>query len=153
MTTSTTPDPAGARPAALRVIFLHHSVGRFLIRWGGVRDLWAEHNAAAGTRHELWDHDYNAVGLSGPDGAPTGASFAIPDDNTEPAGFAALFSQPVQDPPDNALSRLLEYDVIVFKSCYPACHIRSNAQLAEYQRAYETVRATIARYPGKLFVA
>ena len=141
-----------ARAGKLRIVFLHHSVGRFLIRHGGVRALLAARNRQAGTAHEFWDHDYNSIGLSGPDGAATGESFAIPNDSTDPPGLDILFSQPVHDPPDNALGRLLGFDVIVVKSCFPACAIRSEVQLEGYQRDYKPVRAVSARYPEKLFI-
>src|SRR5437016_5539766 len=117
----------------LRIIFLHHSVGRILVRDGGVRDLIAQLNKRDGTQHEFWDHDYNQIGLTGPSGEKTGLSFDVPGDNTDPDGLDTLFSQPVHDPPDNALSHLLTFDVIAFKSCYPACAIRSDAQLERYK--------------------
>src|SRR3712207_3236113 len=114
MTTLLADANARRRPDNLRIIFLHHSTGRNLIRQGGVRDLIALRNERDGTSYEFWDHDYNKVGLTGPAGEKMGVAFDIPDDNTDPDGLDTLFSQPVHDPPDNALSHLLTYDVIIF---------------------------------------
>lgn len=143
--------PAGSR--ALHIFFLHHSTGRILIREGGVRKLFAQLGEREGVKIELWDHDYNAIGLSGPDGEKLGISWDIPGDNTNTDGFEMLFTQPVHDPPDNALSRILEFDVVVFKPCFPVCAIRSEEQLEQYKRHYLAVREALARHPDKLFIA
>jgi hypothetical protein len=140
------------RDDRLRILFLHHSTGRGLIEQGGVRALFAERNARDGTKHEFWDHDYNEIGLTGPTGERTGRSFGIPDDDTDPVGLDRLFSQPVHDPPDNALSHILQFDVVAFKSCFPICAIRSEAQLEQYKQHYLAIRETIKRHPHTLFI-
>ena len=140
------------RPGTLRIIFLHHSTGRNLIRQGGIRDLIEQQNQLNGTSHEFWDHDYNEIGLTGPTGEKTGVSFNIPDDNTDPDGLERLFSQPIHDPPNNALSHLLSFDVIIFKSCFPVSAIRSRAMLEQYKEQYLSIRDTLARLPRKLFI-
>ncbi len=136
----------------LRIIFLHHSTGRNLIRHGGVRDLIAKRSEREGTNYEFWDHDYNEIGLTGPSGERMDVSFDVPDDNTDPDGLDRLFSQPVHDPPDNALSRLLGFDVIIFKSCFPVSAIRSQSQLEQYQLHYRSIRKTMSEHPGNLFI-
>src|SRR5215210_4265135 len=113
MTTLVAAPDARKEPGKLRIIFLHHSTGRNLIRQGGVRDIVARRNERDGTSYEFWDHDYNKVGLTGPTGEKTGISFDIPDDNTDPDGLEELFSQPVHDAGDNALSQLLSFDDII----------------------------------------
>lgn len=129
------------------VIFLHHSVGRNLINQGGVR----ERLTAAG--FQFWDHDYNWEGLSRPDGTLTGYSYGIPDDNTDPEGLARLFVQRVYAWPLNAFSGLLQHEVIVFKSCFPASSIVSDAQLAQYKAWYLEMREVMDRYPDHIFIA
>lgn len=153
MTTPSLDERATQRAGKVRIIFVHHSTGRILVRDGGVRNLITKLNEEAGTNYELWDHDYNAVGLTDAGGNKTGQSYDMPSDNTNPDGFDTLFNQPVHDPPDNALSHLLRYDVIVFKPCFPVCAIRSDAQLEQYKRHYISVRRAIERYPGRLFIA
>ncbi len=128
------------------VIFLHHSVGRNLIHQGGVR----EHLTAAGFR--FWDHDYNWEGITRPDGTSAGYSYGVPDDNTDPDGLARVFSQPVFPWPLNALSGLLQHEVVIVKSCFPNSNIQSDEQLRETQGYYLAIRERMDRFPDHLFI-
>jgi hypothetical protein len=128
------------------VIFLHHSTGRNLIAQGGVRERLSE----AG--FEFWDHDYNDEGLTRPDGEPTGYSYSIPDDNTDPDGYARLFSQRLYSKPLNAFSGLMQHDVIVFKSCFPVSHVASDGQLERYKAHYVEMRGVMDQHPGHVFI-
>jgi len=130
----------------IRIIFLHHSTGQNLIDGGGVRE------GLTALGYLFFDHGYNGEGLRLADGAWSGESFNVPDDNTDPDGFAAIFSQPYHDPPDNAFSHLMKYDVILFKSCFPTSNIADDGQLRDYQDYYLSIRDTIDQYPQKLFV-
>jgi hypothetical protein len=114
----------------IRIIFLHHSCGEGLIEEGGVRQ------GLTALGYEFYDHGYNGDGLRLADGTWTGENFNVPDDNTDPDGFAVIFSQPLHDPPDNTFSYLMQYNVIAFKSCYPVSNIGDNDQLEEYQSYY-----------------
>jgi hypothetical protein len=154
--TDTSPTPS-VQPTALpggppsgadfrRVIFLHHSTGANLIEQGGVRQ------RLAGLGYEFYDHGYNEDGLVLADGTWTGRNFNVPDDNTNPDGFATIFAQPLHDPPDNTFSYLMQYDVIVFKSCFPVSLIESDAQLAEYESYYLSIRDRMDQYPNKIFI-
>ena len=129
------------------VIFVHHSTGGNLIAQGQVRERLTE----AG--YDFWDHDYNYPGLTLPDGTLVGYSYNIPDDNTDPDGLAALFEQKVYRLPVNALSALLQHQVIIFKSCFPVSDIRSEEQLETYQQYYLSIRDVIAQHPDRLFIA
>jgi hypothetical protein len=129
-----------------RVIFLHHSVGADLIEQGDVRQRFV----ALG--HEFYDHGYNDDGLVLADGTWAGLNFAVPDDNTDPDGFADIFAQPLHDPPDNTFSYLMQYDVIAFKSCYPVSDIQSDDQLTEYKSYYLSIRDRMDHYPHKIFI-
>lgn len=128
------------------VVFLHHSVGRNLIRQGKVR----ERLMAAG--FELWDHDYNYEGLTRPDGTRTGYSYHIPNDDTDPDGLARLLTQHVYPWPINALSGLMQHDVIVLKSCFPASNIATHEQLGRYQEWYLAMRDVMDQHPDRLFI-
>jgi hypothetical protein len=141
--------PPGGPPSGAdfrRVIFLHHSTGANLIEQGGVR----QRLTALG--YEFYDHGYNEDGLVLADGTWTGRNFNVPDDNTNPDGFAIIFAQPLDDPPDNTFSYLMQYDVIAFKSCFPVSLIESDAQLAEYQSYYLSIRDRMDQYPNKIFI-
>jgi len=129
-----------------RIIFLHHSCGENLINQGGVRE------GLTARGHEFWDHGYNGEGLRRADGSYTGSNFDVPGDNTDPDGFAAIFSQPLHDPPDNTFSHLMQYDVIAFKSCFPTSNIGDDEQLNQYKSYYRTIRDRIDQYPSKLFI-
>jgi hypothetical protein len=137
--------PASAQ-TPIRIIFLHHSCGQNLIDQGGVRE------GLTTLGYEFYDHGYNADGLRLADGTYTGTNFDVPDDNTDPDGFAAIFAQPLHDPPDNTFSYLMQYDVILFKSCFPVSNIGDDAQLEAYRSYYLSIRDRIDQYPDKLFI-
>ncbi len=136
------------------VMFLHHSTGAYLIVGGSVRELMTQRG------YRFWDHDYNNVGLTRPDGTQTGTSYDIPEleagaqggGNTDPEGLAALFAQPVHDPPDNAFSRLLQHRVLIFKSCFPNSAINSDEMLAERKVLYLGMRGVIDQHPDRAFI-
>ncbi len=130
----------------VRIIWLHHSVGQGLIDQGNVRE------GLTALGYEFYDHGYNGEGLRLADGSFSGRNFDVPGDNTDPDGLAEIFRQPLHDPPDNTFSYLLQYDVIILKSCFPTSNIGSDEQLAEYQGYYLAMRARMAQYPDKLFV-
>jgi hypothetical protein len=139
----------GAQPAlaqGARIIFLHHSCGANLIAEGGVRE------GLTALGYEFYDHGYNEDGLVLADGTWTGTNFDVPGDNTDPDGYAAIFAQPLRDPPDNTFSYLMQYDVIAFKSCFPVSNIESEAQLQEYRSHYLSIRDRMDQHPDKVFV-
>jgi hypothetical protein len=129
-----------------RIIFLHHSVGADLIEQGDVRQRLTD------LGYEFYDHGYNDDGLVLADGTSAGRDFDVPDDNTDPDGLAAIFAQPLHDPPDNTFSYLMHYDVIAFKSCFPVSNIESAEQLAEYKSHYLSIRDRMDQYPDKIFI-
>ena len=137
----------GTRGDYRNIVFLHHSVGGNLINQGGVREAFA----AAG--YQFWDHDYNYLGLRAPDGQYTGYSYRVPGDNTDPDGLLAIFRQPAYDLPVNTLSGLLQHEVILFKSCYPASDLVSAEQLRQRQDWYLQMRAVMDAHPDKIFIA
>lgn len=128
------------------VVFLHHSVGNNLIEQGGVRELFT----AAG--YQFWDQGYNWQQLRDPNGQPTGYAYTVPDDNTDPDGLARIFSQPAYGLPLNTLSGLLQHEVILYKSCFPASAIASDAALQQSQAAYRQMLSTIDQHPDKVFI-
>lgn len=128
------------------IIFLHHSVGQNMIKQGAVREQLTQ----AG--YQFWDHDYNWPGLSNASGTLLGYNYNVPGDNTDPDGLATIFSQPLYGLPLNTLSGLMQYDVIVFKSCFPASGIVSDEQLAEHKTWHLQIRDFIDQHPDKLFI-
>jgi hypothetical protein len=138
------------------LIFLHHSTGAALIREGKVRVLFTEKG------YQFWDHSYNQVGLTRPDGSRTGKHYDIPDlplhpgvntaGNTDPEGLAVLFSQEVHTPPDNAFSRLVQHPVVIFKSCFPNNALRDDEMLERHKGLYLGMRDVMDRHPEHLFI-
>jgi len=135
-----------AAQGAIRIIFLHHSVGYGLIDAGAMREALSE------LGYEFYDHGYNDDGLRLADGTWTGTNFNVPEDNTYPDGMAYIFSQPLHDPPDNTFSYLMQYDVIIFKSCFPTSNIGDDAQLEANKGYYLTMRDRMDQFPNKLFI-
>ena len=141
--------PAAAAAETLtNLFFLHHSTGRNVIVEGDVRDLIMDHNALYGTDYDFWDHDYNALGLTGPDGSKPGISYQIPGDNTDPDGLLTLWT--TSNSARNAI--LQNHQVIAFKSCYPASNIETDAELATRKQWYLQMRNVFDQHPGHVFV-
>jgi hypothetical protein len=138
--------PATGGAESGRIIFLHHSTGANLIEQGDVRRRLTD------LGYEFSDHGYNDDGLVLADGTSSGRNFDVPDDNTDPDGFADIFAQPLHDPPDNTFGHLMQYDVIAFKSCFPASNIESDEQLADYKSYYLTIRDRMDQHPNKIFL-
>jgi len=136
------------------LIFLHHSTGHNLIAQGDVRPLFTQKG------YLFWDHDYNTIGLTRPDGTRTQTSYDIPEitpgvrggGNTDPEGLAVLFAQPVHDPPDNAFSRLLQHEVLLFKSCFPNSAIKSDESLEQHKAWYLEMRDVVDQHPDRVFI-
>lgn len=128
------------------IIFLHHSVGDAIISEGGLRELLSMKG------YQLSDQDYVQYGLTGPNGDYRGYTLPIPSDNTNPDGLATIFSQPLLPLPVNAFSGLMQYEVILVKSCFPANDIDSDAKLEQYKEYYHSIQAVIDTHPQKLFI-
>ena len=128
------------------VVFLHRSVGHNLIEQGNVRALLGAEG------YVFWDQGYNRDGLRDPNGDYLGYGYFVPRGNTDPDGLARIFSQPAVNWPLNTFSRLLQHEVIVFKSCFPVNNINSDDQLKQYQQWYLQIRDRMDQHPDKLFV-
>jgi hypothetical protein len=131
----------------VRIIFMHHSTGQGLLDGGDLRE------TLSAMGYELWDHGYNDEGLTDASGTRLGINWDVPYDNTDPWGWAEIFQQPVTNPPANTFSHMLDFDVIVFKSCFPVSDIQSEEQLDVYRSYFSTIRDVAARHPDKLFIA
>jgi hypothetical protein len=149
----------------MRIIFLHHSTGADLIKYGQVRPMFKKLAPSV----EFWDHGYDdeqirgfsrlsapfqrhIYGLRDATGAKQPYSFHVPRQNTDPDGLSEIFSQSAVRPPANAFSYLLEFDTIVFKSCFPVTAIRSDEQLETYKQYYRTIRSRSDEHPSHLFI-
>ena len=128
------------------IIFIHHSVGHNLIEQGKLREQFQQ------LGYSFWDQDYMEIGLTGPDGKPTGYSYDIPGDNTDIDGYAAIFQQPIYGLPINAFSAFLQHEVIIFKSCYPNSQIDDDVTLELRKQEYLQIRRGIDQHQDKVFI-
>ncbi len=131
-----------------RLFFLHHSTGRYLLEEGNARQHLNDHNNELDLNLVLWDHDYNYIGLSDQQGDLLGYNYSIPDDNTYPDGLHQLWTTN-NSARDSLLAR---YDIIAFKSCYPASDIESETQLNQYKQWYLEMRSFFDTRPDKVFI-
>jgi hypothetical protein len=130
------------------LFFLHHSTGRHLVTDGLVRNWITDLNQELGSGFVLWDHDYNYLGLSNPDGVLTDRCYNIPGDNTDPDGLHNLWttSNSARD------SILTNHQLVAFKSCYPASDIGSDSELTQYKTWYLEMRDFFDTQPNTTFI-
>lgn len=145
----------------MKIIFIHHSTGAGFIRYGNIRQNLKQKLPEV----EFFDHGYNLnfpknfqtkfypylAGLSDSKGSAMHIDYQIPDDNTNPDGLFKLFTLNPKE--DNALSKILKYDMIIFKSCFPVTKITSDKMLEDYKHYYEEMKSVFANHPEKTFLA
>ncbi len=123
----TTPD--GREP---RFLFVHHSTGSGFMFDGGM----------AG---KLEDAGFEVHSRTYGDGWV--------GDNTNPDHFPITFTAHFDDLVTWDLESGEKYDVIAFKSCYPASNICSDEKLSEYKEYYATIKSVTSVHPEILFIA
>jgi len=122
-------------------LFIHHSVGRQIIREGALRQKLSTGIPSLA----LWDHDYNETGLSDGDGSLLGSSFPIPDDNTDPDGLLAILQGIEADEP--WAERAKTFDVLILKSCFPNSAIHSDTAATSLKGVYQAMRDVALALP------
>jgi len=143
------------------ILFIHHSTGGNLLSQGEVRKLLI----AKSDDVAFWDHGYNLypslllskilgpitfrTGLSDPKGRQTSEDFDIVISNNSPREYAEIFNREISDP---TLSKILKFDTIIFKNCFPTTKIESDEQLEEIIEYYKKVKTGVERFPEKTFV-
>src|SRR3990167_5321140 len=143
----------------LKLLFIHHSTGGNLIKYGKVRDLVREKLQNI----EFWDHGYNLypifprllamftfhTGLTDKNGQITGEDFDIVLSNNSPREYADIFSR---DPTSFTLKQILNHDIVMLKNCFPTTKIESDEKLEEHKKYYTQVANSLKKYPDKLFI-
>jgi hypothetical protein len=124
-------------------LFIHHSVGQQIIHKGGLRQKLSAFL-------ELWDHDYNNLGLSDGAGSPLGESFPIPGDNTDPEGLLAILTGIEAGEP--WAERATTFDVLMLKSYFPNNAIHSDTAAASLKGVYEKMRGVAMAVPHKVLL-
>jgi len=114
-----------------RFLFIHHSTGSGFLYEGGMWDLLED----AG--FEVHDRTYGDGWVG---------------DNTNPEHWPITFT----DHYDDMISWELEdgeyYDIVAFKSCFPASYIDSEQKLEDYMEYYNTVKSVITTHYETLFI-
>lgn len=148
------PPPPIPPASALKIFFLHHSVGDNLIQQGNVRGNISSYNSTHGTSYELWDHGYNEQGLFNGSGEAAGISYTIPQDNTNPDGLHDLWTSSGLDWTYSRYQIMTsDYKVIAFKSCFIALENLNSAEtLNEWKSWYLEMRNYFDVHIDKLFV-
>ncbi len=141
----------GAAPLD-KLFFLHHSTGWGIISEGDVRGYVAAYNAAHTTQFEFWDQGYNGDGVTDQAGNYFDTQYYVPNDNTDPDGLHYLWTSAEADAVACRDGLLASYDVIAFKSCFPASGIYDDDRLEQYKAWYLEIRDTLDLHPDKLFV-
>ena len=120
--------PVGRDP---RFCFIHHSVGSGFLNAGGMRDLLI----AAG--FEVHDRTYGDGWVG---------------DNTNPNHWPTTFTTYYDDMITWELDDGEFYDIVAFKSCYPASAIGTDTELEQDKGYYNAVKAVCEAHPETLFV-
>ncbi len=146
--------PTGNADAAslTNIIFIHHSVGNGLIEQGAMRSVITAYNNTHGTCFGFWDHGYNHSGLRDAAGTMLDINYAVPDDNTEPSGYAYLWTSTQADATACRNQIMANHQIIAFKSCYTASAITDADMLAEYKQGYLAMQTFFDQHLEKLFV-
>jgi len=121
--------PDGRAP---RFLFIHHSTGSGFLDEGGMR----EKLKAAG--FEVHDRTYGDGWVG---------------ENTNPDHFPITFTQHYDDMISWELGQGQKYDIVAFKSCFPASNVCSDEELDKYKKYYETIKTVTKKHPETLFIA
>jgi hypothetical protein len=141
-----------------RILFIHHSTGGYLLQQGNIRKkLYAKTNNI-----ELWDHAYNLsplfgnfiakffptfqTGLSNSNGGTTGIDFNLNISNNDIGSYLPIF-----DSNNPYLNKILEFDGVIFKMCFPSTKIVSDTQLAEIKSTYLAITDNLKKHSKTKF--
>ncbi len=139
--TSLAMDPGknpGAPPKTMTMVWHHHSTGDRILK-GGLRDALEKNNIT------FYDINYSEAAVDG----------YVIGDHTDPVDFPKNFNTPAYF--DVIKSWELKegkpaHDIVMFKSCYPASNIKTDAMFKEYQNYYTSLLPTFKKHPEILFI-
>ncbi len=114
-----------------RFLFIHHSTGEGFLYDGG---MWTKLEAEGFDVHNRTYGD----GWVG--------------DNTDPEHWPTTFTDYYDDMISWELEAGQYYDIVAFKSCFPASYIYDQAMLDEYKSYYNAVKTVTQLHPETLFI-
>jgi hypothetical protein len=146
-TIALTSPPAGP----VRIIYLHHSTGGVV--WnGGVPGFFESYNSSHDTDYQISERAY-PDGVNYPWANYPYDYWKLWVDTTGPVGYEG------QDTLDTLAS---DYDVIVFKHCFPVSNIEADSgsaditsetkSLQNYKLQYNALKARMRQFPTKKFI-
>lgn len=130
-------DP-GKPAKKLTMVWLHHSTGDNLLK-GGLRAALDANNI------EFYDINYKEAKVD---------DYVI-GDHTDPKDFPKNFNTEKYFNVIKAWELKgdkKQHDIIMFKSCYPASDIKSDAELEQYKKWYNSMLPTFKAHPDILFI-
>jgi hypothetical protein len=143
-----------ALTGTIRIAYLHHSTGGNV--WsGGVPEFFDTYNTDHGTDYQIGEHNY-------PD---TGGGYPWANYPHDYWNLWVNHTGTSQDRGELNLDQLAaQYDVIMFKHCFPVSNIQSDSDcgtasvssecksVANYQAQYEALKVRMHGFPNKKFV-
>lgn len=129
-------DP-GPPARTLSMVWLHHSTGDNLLAGGLLQALRANNI-------DFHDINYEEAVVEG----------YVIGDHTDPPDFPKTFNTPAYFARVRGWERTdgKPHDIIMFKSCYPASDIESDAKLDQYKKWYDSLLPTFRANPEILFI-
>lgn len=122
----------------MKVLFIHHSVGRYVISAGGLRGRLRQLRPDV----ELWDHDYNDRGMSDGHGRLVPERLLpVPDDNTDVDGVLTMVRLIASG--SDFGDRLNDFDMLIFKSCFPNNRLPDEAAGARARELYLEIASLV----------
>ncbi len=140
--TSLSIDPGtnpGKPSQKLSMLWHHHSTGDRILA-GGLLDALKANNI------DFYDINYKEAVVDG----------YVIGDHTDPQDFPKNFNTPEYFEVIKGWElsgNKKQHDIVMFKSCYPASNIESDAMLNQYKEYYNSLLATFTNNPDILFIA
>ena len=126
-----------------KALFIHRSVGENLVSDGGVYELIKER-----VDLEFSDFNQNTQKLRTVS-ASSKSTLQMPGNDTHPENFAELFNSKHKS---ELLDLAQTFDLVVIKSCYPNSDIKSNEELLQVKKYYQSVFSFFERHKRKLLL-
>ncbi len=141
-----------ASPGLVRIAFLHHSTG-YNVWQQGVPQVFQDYNQARGTNYQITEMNYPST-----NGGYPWANYPYDYYN-----LWVLHTGSSQDRGELNLDQIAaQYDVIVFKHCFPVSEIQpdtgspdissSDQRLENYKAQYTALKQRLLQFPAKKFI-
>jgi hypothetical protein len=134
----------------VHIIFLHHSTG-WVIWGGGVENYISDYNSSHGTDYIIEERAY-----------PDGTNYPWANYPYDYWKIWVDATGPTYSEQDTLVTLTADYDVIVFKHCFPVSNIEADTgnpditsetkSIENYKLQYNALKAKMHQYPSKKFI-